>query len=215
MSIFVASLLILNIVYGTNIICDHNVWTIVRGEWTFNGCSVDDTLPMHSGMIWIGDVDKSTLEWSDYTIKGTFKINDNTGNGGIAFHVQTVADADDGGQYYALSFFANQDTVVFGKWDNGFTKIDEFNSGTTILADVDYNVEILCSSNNAFTFKFEGQSFGPYSDDNEGSTPFTKGSVGFRNYYMPMSFSNLEVILPDGEYDPVESLKNSGNPGGW
>ena len=106
-------------VNGINLLCEHWKWSVVLGNWTFNRCELDNVLPLtHSAMIWMGEHDKSSLNWTNYTITSTIIANSDTGNGGIAFHIQNVDAIADGGTYYALNLFANSDRVDFSKWDN-------------------------------------------------------------------------------------------------
>ena len=111
-------------VFGINLLCEHWKWSVVLGSWAFNGCELTNDEPQHSSMIWIGEHDKSSLNWTNYTIRSTIILNDNIGNGGIAFHIQNVNASIDGGTYYALNLFANDHRVDFSKFDNGFRLLD-------------------------------------------------------------------------------------------
>mmetsp|Transcript_95265 Transcript_95265/g.116630 ORF Transcript_95265/g.116630 Transcript_95265/m.116630 type:complete len:198 (+) Transcript_95265:35-628(+) len=182
---------------GINLLCEHWKWSVVLGNWTFNRCELDNVLPLaHSSMIWIGQHDKSSLNWTNYTITSTIIANSDTGNGGIAFHIQNVEAIPDGGTYYALSLFANQDRVDFAKFDDGFHSLSRFNSGIVINPGEPHIIEIICSSINEYTFKIDNETFGPFSDYLE-SPPLTSGSVGFRNYYLPMNLTNFQISFPD------------------
>ncbi len=83
--------------------CITTTWTATYGTWNFNnGCQIENTDDLSGCFAWIGDNNAASTTWENYTVEMTMTPTPghSTGNGGLAFHIQTVGTGAASGNYY-------------------------------------------------------------------------------------------------------------------
>ena len=215
MLIIVSCLIILakcSISYSGNLMCDETMWSAVRGNFNWTGnCIYENMNVVHSAMAWVGENLPTSLSWDDYTFDFIFRPTIDSGNGGVAWRIQTVNGSPDGGQYYAISLmlqYSDRVDVVLGKWDNSYKggkkqwSLEEpHNLGRTYRISVE-------SQGPTFFVSVDGILLGNWTDTED--PIYLYGSVGMRNYQSPAQYDclcvNCKCLTDEDESNSV---------GGW
>ena len=179
-----------------NWLCDTDRWNQLKGNWVYNSanCVLSNTDAGEGNVIWFGDI-TGKIPDSTFNSFGAFLLrvdisvayNTNDGKGGILFRARNVSSVNDHGEQYWLALQPSGDKILLAKIDDGvYTVIEEY--FTSISFDTTYNILIESIPNN-FTF------YKIYLEDSllfiVELNDFIDGSIGFRTYNGPTTYSNL------------------------
>eukprot|EP01084_Bolivina_argentea_P232379 391673_1 len=180
-----------------NYLCDYtNRFTSIKGDWIIdtNNCWLlqNDTIG-EGNVAWLGDIDSTSLLWSNYKIEFTVNIPNGTIDkfqAGIIFRATNVSTINNGGQHYYVDIRANTG-IRFVRMDNGFNTLEEYETVRNISMNEDYIIRIEAESNN-FKIYLENKLIITRSH-----SAYSAGSIGFRTYQAAAIYKNLRIIFQD------------------
>eukprot|EP01084_Bolivina_argentea_P096014 172601_1 len=181
---------------GFNYLCDYNNrFTVIKGNW-----SIDETnciLTQHNissrgAIVWLGDIDTSSLLWSNYKIEVIVNIlNGSGGQANILFRAQTVSITNDGGQQYSVYPLIGQG-VRFAVFNDSWTPLIDSNHA------IEYNIDYILrveATDDVFDVYFENEYI--YTVQHNG---YKTGSVGLRTFESSVQFKSLRITFPTNKH---------------
>merc|ERR1712228_121018 len=175
-----------------------------------NGCSNNC-----GSVAWLGDIDRDSQSWTNYTIESTLQIQrQGSGNAlaGIIFRVNSISDKWNGGDYYSATITSQSSRgkkVSVNKFFNGYS--DLILVPWDIDSYVDYNLRVEVSGNSWIVYVDNVQVL------TGSDSSFNAGSIGLRTYQTSALFRNLYVTRNDLSTTTIQptltpSLCPSSNP---
>ena len=183
--------------YSQNYLDNETEWSLISGTWIWNISndvpnSITNIYQQLGAVTWIGDVNKESLNWNNYSINANIQVLNcqNTGNAGILFYAQSVSSKNNGGLQYYLGVSGNK-YISLGKMNNGYKEyvyqkiinvnVDPYLS-FNLSATISYN-NIIVSINNVKQFMFTVDIHDYISH----------GSIGLRGYLCEMLYNKIFV----------------------
>eukprot|EP01084_Bolivina_argentea_P312710 541405_1 len=176
--------------------CVSTAWTATYGAWDFNKCQIENTNELSGSFAWIGNNNAASTTWEDYTVEMIMTPTPGyaTGNGGLAFHIQTVGTGAASGNYYGLSLLSLQLTPIqaaIGKWSGTYSVKALFDvPGMNHIDGNSYHLKVEINNIPRIKVWVNNTYLGQWTDT---TSPYTYGSVGARNWNLPQTITDFCV----------------------
>eukprot|EP01083_Nonionella_stella_P318083 1160861_1 len=180
-----------------NYLCDYdNRFKMYDGTWTIDPstCWLRQTTDAAGGaLVWLGDVDATSIQWTDYSIEIVVRLlatDHSTGHAGVLFRALSVNGNLNGGQQYLVDLQPDENAIRLSTIDDGITSEHQDTTETiTIQNDYTIRVDVLGSTISVY---LDGQ----HKFDHV-LTQYTHGSIGLRTHRCDARFKSLRIMFPN------------------
>eukprot|EP01083_Nonionella_stella_P103736 296529_1 len=190
-----------------NYLCDYySRFTVISGIWQWNAsnCWLHINEPeVHGAIVWLGDKDHASRQWTDYKIELVVQLTSGTANeaqAGLLFRAQSVSTEENGGQQYLVDIKENTG-VNLTKIDTALQIMHEHPEAIHFGTDYSIRVE-------AFANKFDVYLQSKYIFTGT-DTSYASGSIGLKVQNAVAIFKSLRIIFAENDkqitFDPTAS----------
>lgn len=160
-------------------------------RWTFNhpnefawnaaAASLDIPDDFVGAAGWVGPNPSLT----DYVVEAILAVQDEAGDAGLTFRVQSISTANDGGAHYYVGINQLANQVVLGYMDGGYTQLAS--TSVAIANNRPYRLRV----------EVEGEDISVYLDDalviSHNDDTYAFGSAGVRSFLLPVRYQSFIV----------------------
>eukprot|EP01083_Nonionella_stella_P058502 153178_1 len=181
-----------------NYLCDYdNRFTVLSGSWAIDKakCWLSETSYEGGNVVWLGDKDPRSIEWTDYTIEfvvNIHNVSEPTAQAGLLLRALSVSKNNNQGQQYWVDIKKTTNAMRFRQANQG-----NLTAGTTYTKDIHWEF------NQDYTIRVEvvGSRLSVYLNHkykfDEISSAYNHGSIGFRTHKCNATFKRLRIIFPN------------------
>eukprot|EP01083_Nonionella_stella_P184309 668736_1 len=173
-------------------LCDYdNRFTVLSGSWLIDSQCVLVQYGNKGGVVWLGDKDTTSIEWTDYSIEFVVNLyhltNSTNAHAGVLFRaLSAVNDNLDGGQQFLVAL----DPAIgirLSTVDNGIST--DYLDVTNISLNQYYTVRVEVQGNVVSVYLDNQHRF------DASITAYNHGSIGLRTYRCHAWFQRLRIIF--------------------
>eukprot|EP01083_Nonionella_stella_P072343 194998_1 len=179
-----------------NYLCDYeNRFSVISGSWSIDTetCWLSQNTSEGGNVVWLGDNDPSSMEWTDYTIELVVNLQssdlESAAQAGLLFRALSVSSTNNGGQQYWVDI--KKSTGIRFRQAVSGQVIGNTNHNTTINWNEDYTIRVKVAANQ----------FSIYLDNkhilDETNSDYSNGSIGIRTHRCKAIFKRLRIIFPN------------------
>eukprot|EP01083_Nonionella_stella_P204060 744168_1 len=179
-----------------NYLCDYkNRFSVIHGSWSIDTetCWLSQNTSEGGNVVWLGDNDPSSMEWTDYTIELVVNLQssdlESAAQAGLLFRALSVSSTNNGGQQYWVDI--KKSTGIRFRQAVSGQVIGNTNHNTTINWNEDYTIRVKVAANQ----------FSIYLDNkhilDETNSDYSNGSIGIRTHRCKAIFKRLRIIFPN------------------
>ena len=194
--------IILN-VHAARDLCDEDVWTTIKGDWTYSesdgDCSLQNTDSGAGNIVWIGSEDGTTPDNSFIHDIFEFTVTLEVASGsdaGIMFECEQSSETNNEGPSYYVGLDPYDNEVTLNIMNNAKNLLESSRIANGLRYNTKYELSVRKAIND-ITVILDGDDIIHYADDDDDET--LSGSIGLRTYYAPTTFYSMSYSIPTSD----------------
>eukprot|EP01084_Bolivina_argentea_P005498 10356_1 len=178
-----------------NYLCDYaNRFTEMKGIWNIDdiNCIITQTDDTLSGAVtWLGDIDTSSLNWTNYKVELILNLQTG-GHAGIILRAQSVSVTNNRGFYYHFAMHKDAQAIRMSMYNDSWNSLYTHDTNVSLNTDYILRVDVIDDTmnvylNNAYVHTLT-------------HTAYSKGSIGLRTYKSHVIFKSLKIAFLSDNY---------------